>query len=498
MQLLGLRSEARARAWASAERWASSNQSCMPPIACKIVIARSVDSAPSMICAATMTDHAARLLLALFACLLPLEIMASESALDRLGSARGNRDIELQLARLEGTNVGLRVREIDVRASDVRVEALIDGRSKSLANPSTRNFVGRSEHGEPVAITLDAQGKVYSAILFGHGGDLIIDPSSFATPTLRGRLLADALPAGVEPNAVCGVAGNSQLRSRGFDVLRAPRGNFAPPARNIEGAIRQALIAVDTDTEFMALKFSDNTTAALTWIDSIFTAMTAIYEADAGTQLRLVRGTTRIRIGSDPFNNTDFPASGNTLTEFGNVWAATEGGTTRVNAMLLSGKSASPNSAAGIAWVNSYCENQSLGGSYSVNQVFKFTPASATVALDTRIVAHELGHNFGAEHTHCTDTNPGAPGLQPIDQCFNAEAGCYSGPVSCPGGPGTLMSYCNFGAPSGAGCGQNNLVLAPTHSTLLGSQVSANFPNCITPLGHGGDLIFRNGFQVGG
>ena len=38
--------------------------------------------------------------------------------------------------------------------------------------------------------------------------------------------------------------------------------------------------------------------------------------------------------------------------------------------MLLSGNGSSGNSASGIAWVDSYCQTSSNGGSYSTNQIF--------------------------------------------------------------------------------------------------------------------------------
>jgi cysteine-rich repeat protein len=54
---------------------------------------------------------------------------------------------------------------------------------------------------------------------------------------------------------------------------------------------------------------------------------------------------------------------------------------------------------------------------------------------DVMVVAHELGHNFGSEHTHCY-----AP---PLDHCYNAEPGCWGGAESLPSGGGTIMSYCH-------------------------------------------------------
>ncbi len=83
--------------------------------------------------------------------------------------------------------------------------------------------------------------------------------------------------------------------------------------------------------------------------------------------------------------------------------------------------------------------------------------------------------------------------------CFTGEAGCYSGAVSCPietGGQGTLMSYCNFGPPSGANCGLNvRQEFHPVHITQLSGRVLTNTQNgCFTPAAQN-EAIFANGFE---
>jgi hypothetical protein len=69
------------------------------------------------------------------------------------------------------------------------------------------------------------------------------------------------------------------------------------------------------------------------------------------------------------------------------------------------------------------------------------------------LVGHELGHNFGALHTHCEYTGDPDP---LIDTCSTSGSGfgvtCGPGPVSCPAQgtyqgvttTGTLMSYCHM------------------------------------------------------
>jgi hypothetical protein len=264
-----------------------------------------------------------------------------------------------------------------------------------------------------------------------------------------------------------------------------------------EGTLRYATVAVDTDNEFMSERFSNNTSAAASWIADLFTTMNVMYERDLNVTLQ--QGSTMLRTAGDPYVQNDTPADGADLDEFGSYWQAHYGSFPRSFAMLLSGKSSSGNSASGIAWIGSYCETQSQGGSYSVNQVF--TNPGVDVSLSARIVGHELGHNFGAYHTHCTNiATGGAPtGSNTIDQCYRGEAGsgCYSGPVSCPtAGPGhplgTLMSYCNAGGSNGANCGQNVLQFHPTQVGVLTAYIVQNTPSCLSPFT---DEIFRGGFE---
>ncbi len=390
---------------------------------------------------------------------------------------------------------------LEVYAGDARVVHLDSRDARQLPRSDQQYFRLQSRDGAWIGVlTRDASGAFVAATVFGgtaiHRGELVTDG---AGTSVRFRDLAEMLPSGLELTSSCGV-------KQAFVPSVLP--SLAPPGESAratptepKGALVQARLAIDTDNEFMSEKFSNNTTAATNYISQLVALMSVLYERDLN--VRFTIGTTILRTAPDPFV-TDGSNTFAQLNEFGEFWRVNQIGVPRAFALQLSGKSANPFGASGIAWLltgGSYCAatGQASGGNtsghYSINQVFTF--GGSTAANDVSLVAHELGHNFGANHTHCTDIVPGGT-LQPIDMCFTGEQGCHSGPVSCPvetGGQGTLMSYCNFSPPSGAGCGQVRQEFHPFHITQLSARVLANTQNgCLTAV-TATDLILINGFE---
>lgn len=251
-----------------------------------------------------------------------------------------------------------------------------------------------------------------------------------------------------------------------------------PPAPDVgrhgESASRAAAIAFDTDTELLQLKFNNNQAAALDYIADLVAAMNVMYERDL--DVTLLQGDTIIRIGTDPYvQNSGGNASSAELNEFSSYWNAHYDNIDRALAAMLSGKQPSNNSASGIAWVGGLCSH-SYG--YSFTKVFKID----YLAGDAFVAGHELGHNFGSRHTHCYSP--------PIDQCYANENGCYSGPTSCPGGPGTVMSYCHI-----AGCGSNRLEFHNRVITnIINNHVNPATGICIFDAV---EPLFADGFESG-
>lgn len=308
-------------------------------------------------------------------------------------------------------------------------------------------------------------------------------PALGVKPGNRRHLVAPAevflKERGEQSSWACGQSGapldfmqEMQEMSERMTAQAAPPGSVTAEAIT---TLHTATIAVDTDNELLQIKFANNTTTATNYIASLIASMTVIYERDA--LVRLLQGTTILRPSTtaDPYTQaTSGNASSAKLQEFSNVWNTTYSGVTRALAMMLSGKQPS-GGASGIAWITSLCSKY-YGTSFSQVYTTGTTPSSG----DILVVAHEIGHNFGSPHTHCYST--------PIDNCYNAEAGCFSGTKTCPAAQtingvtsvtGTLMSYCHL---SGlAGCTSKTVFHPRTISEKLAPAIQNAVNTCIFP-----------------
>jgi hypothetical protein len=386
-----------------------------------------------------------------------------------------------------GVRQEVELTRIEIYAPGARIVKIEKGRAVELPRSRLVFFQGRSVD-DPEArlvVAVDPDSRTLEGTAYTRQGRLDLKPAAAG-----GYLVSTAEGLGKsaqEPAWSCEQEQNLAVRESAnlFPPVAAEK---ALPALELGKAVslQTATIAVDTDNELMSLKFANNSTAATNYIANLFANMNVMYERDLA--VRLLQGYTVLRPSTtaDPWGQT---STGNQLTEFSNYWSAGCNGActnvSRAAAMLLSGKSSSNFSAAGIAWVDSLCS--SLYG-YSVSQVFKF--AQDTSANDGPLVGHELGHNFGSPHTHCYSP--------PIDTCYNGEA-CYTGATSCPAPQtingltnvtGTVMSYCHL-----TGCG-TTAVFHPRSVTLLAPKITAKAGICIFPLGPAAG-VFGDGFEGG-
>ena len=434
-----------------------------------------------------MGESAQRLLLATLVGLLlgsapvAADWLIAERDWQALSGLEPTQSLDLVAPTRRQTDARLRFSRVDLYAPGARVWKVTAQGRTPLPLSGQRVLRGHDpvRSDQHLVLVFSANGELAAGAVHGERGlEALRTYRDVDGVRLRAYPVEALLPDGASVDFVCA---NDSLPTLGTFNPTVPRATA--PVR--ADTLRLGVLAIDTDKEWLQRRFGDDTSTAQAWIEQLMATTNLIFERDLN--LRMLQGDTLLRVGSDPYQQNASPVNRAVLEEFGAYWASQYGDIVRTHAALISGRSSAENRASGIAWLNSYCRTASLGGSYSVNQLYY--ASWVAVAGSASIFAHEIGHNLGSPHTHCYDS--------PVDTCFNAERGCYSGPVSCPAeGSGTLMSYCNFSSPSGAGCGQNRLELHPTVAGRISELILANMPACITTASSQIEgLIFRDRFQ---
>ncbi|MEJ5209126.1 M12 family metallo-peptidase [Denitratimonas sp. CY0512] len=391
-------------------------------------------------------------------------------------------------------------RRIEVYADDAQLWVSRAEGLEPAPRSALRHYIG-SRPGERIALSLMPDGNQGEGLLLADDGTYRLEvKAARGGLRLTGTSTDAALPDGSLPESDCmGGLHGPVATGKLAGLNRIAQMTEASPAA-AKAATRRVTLALDTDNELLNLKFNNNTTNASNYLAALVAGMSAFYELDAaagGAQLQLQIGHQILRPSTtaDPYPSAPGSSMSDQLNEFGGYWKDNYSAVPRAFALMISGKIPG-GGAQGIAWLltsGNFCDatGTSWGGQtfghYSVNRVF--ISSSLPAAQDVTLVAHELGHNFGLDHTHCTNTSGARPAsTNTLDQCSNFEGsiGCYNGPTSCPssgaGAPrGTLMSYCHLLTCGGSY--QNAGLFHPVQVTILNSRIASQPASCVLPLG---------------
>lgn len=209
--------------------------------------------------------------------------------------------------------------------------------------------------------------------------------------------------------------------------LAAPAPNTGSSAESFDdrSVCRTLRLAIETDWEyFNHPAFAGNRNAAAAYAVTLLGAVSEIYRTDINVSFNI----TFLRIwttDSDPFVNTSTVDT--RLYELRAAWmGVSQSAVPRQLVHLLSGHR---DGSGGIAYLGALCSTN-LGYAVSgyLNASFPYPLVNKNWGnWDVNVVAHELGHNFGAIHTH--EMNPRIDGCG-IGDCSVAWSG-------------TIMSYCH-------------------------------------------------------
>ena len=190
----------------------------------------------------------------------------------------------------------------------------------------------------------------------------------------------------VEPGALaCGHAGTA---SNGAELFKTVINETAPVVLAAQGATSEIDVAVVADFEFTSDKGGNAEAAMITRMNNV----DGIFSSQLGVQINVGRVDV-FDSSNDPF--TDETNASSLLDEVADFRSGSA--QQRANGLthLFTGRNLD-GSTVGIAFGGALCLNRFGAG---------LTQATGSVTIDSLIVAHELGHNFGAPHDGTSDGN---------------------------------------------------------------------------------------------
>ena len=339
-----------------------------------------------------------------------------------------------------------------------------DGYKEETYVPRLRTFQIRGVLEDPMT---QASGTV---VLMDHGvwASIRIDGLMFDCAPLdggkHGRHALFALADSKEDREfVCGV---TTPNSPG-DELRP--GSLLREAQDAARSSSTTCLELALDVDFYTYEqFGNNCYEAVEWSLALAAGVNSIYMSELNSLVSL--GVTYVHVWEtpDPYANITGNA-GSMLDAFRQEWISNPdlNGVQRDLVHLLTRR---PNTGTGgIAYLDVLCSS-SYGAGFSAYLTSTTTYNVTSYSWNLNVVAHELGHNFGSQHTHWC----GWPG-GPIDHCYYYEGTCGGNDTPVPS-QGTIMSYCH--AISG---GSVDLVFHPTceiHALIPGVNSAACLGAC--------------------
>lgn len=200
-------------------------------------------------------------------------------------------------------------------------------------------------------------------------------------------------------------------------ALRLPSGSGA---RSSSGGCVQVYFEVDHD---IFLK-RGSSTAAAAYVTAAFNEVATLY-ANVGVEL----GLSEIFVWDNP-SPYGGSSSGTLLSQFQTHRTSFNGDIGQLLSFQASG---------GIAILSGLCHpfTRARMSFSSIGNSFKTVP---TYSWTVMVIAHELGHLLGSQHTHACVWNGNSTA---IDGCAGFTEGSCPNPGAPPGGKGSIMSYCH-------------------------------------------------------
>ncbi|MFO0856466.1 MAG: M12 family metallo-peptidase [Phycisphaerales bacterium] len=319
---------------------------------------------------------------------LPADI-PQDWSIDIPSTAWKNTEISLSLNSIRSDNFAMH-------------QQLANGMEVPMVAPAVRTYMGsiRGVNGSDARGSLLQNGLIAS-IWQPDGSRLVVQPLSDFIPGAQRGL--HVVYRGEDTSCI-GVCGNTPEQSahqlpNGF----GERGSCA-------GGICIAELAIDMDSTYLATY--GGTVGAQDRAEAVINVMNHQYT----TELNIAHRLTFVlaRTGAEPYVNN---VIGDLLNALRTDWNANRPGVTRDTTHLFTSRPTG--GTIGLAYVGVICDTN--GFAYGVSQV----SWSGTFGCQTDLVAHEIGHNWSANHCTCTSST-----MNPFITCANTFNGPGSGSIA--------------------------------------------------------------------
>lgn len=275
----------------------------------------------------------------------------------------------------------------DMRASNYRAEEVgTDGKVRTLKPGPIRTFKGTVRGMEGGQARFTVSEKRVEGLILKPNARLFLEPARKYSSSADSSDYILYNAADVEPSELgCGAT----LSQAVSDRIETIESETALPKRDLSlGASTFRLVELATEADFEYVTEFGGSAQANDSILSVMNQVDGIFNTDVAIGFTIVYQHTWAT-ADDPY--TAISASG-TLTEFTNYWNANMGGVSRDLAHMFTFRDT--NDFIGIAWISVVCNSPSTSYALSRWRPYRFAT----------LVAHEFGHNFGAQHIDNTSS----------------------------------------------------------------------------------------------
>jgi len=311
---------------------------------------------------------------------------------------------------LDGRAFVLDLRPYSLRSDYFRVMVQgEDGMLRDVEAPAIRTMKGevRGHPGSSVRGALVNDGAEL-IVRFDDGSIYGIQPYSVVNPAAAegSHVVYSALDV-IDTGGVCGGA-----------IVPAGQAEEEEPGLMLRGTASKIVeIAIDGDFEFFTTNGS-SVVNSVNDIESTMNSVEGIYEINTGVTMEIT--TIIIRSASaDPYSGSD---SGALLTQLATTWGGSLYTPIRRDLVHLMTGRAMDSGVLGIAYLSVVCTTNRYGLSRRLSNV----------AQRRAVVAHEVGHNFSAQHcnTSCTPCQIMCAGLGGCSGVLTSFSACEAGGIA--------------------------------------------------------------------